>query len=319
MKKIFLSILIFGLLITMQSYGQLIPVFTQKLRDGVLLDPSLAGYSGGSAVFGIQRQWSKVNGSPQYVYTGAHTRFGQDKMGIGVNVFMEQSNILENYYVSFPVAYHLPVSKNSGISFGLAPEVTRNQLSSGRLVVQDLDDPVIMNFDDQLHLDFSYGMNFHTPLFQVGVALNRMISIMQYDKEKNNPLGGYFNLYATSYLNIRNGLDRLEPTIIYRQQNHAPGQFDASIFYFMEQGIIIGASYRTENLAGISGGYEWNDRLILGYTYELLVGTYAGTVGGSHEFVLRYNFNKQYYEKSDKFKKRPRSSITIKKKGKSKR
>jgi type IX secretion system PorP/SprF family membrane protein len=318
MKKIVVFILILGLMSTVNTYGQLVPVFIQKLSDGVLLDPSLAGYSGGSAVFGIQRQWSQVNGSPQYMYMGAHTRFGQDKMGIGVNVFLEESNILENYYVSVPAAYHLPINKNSGISFGLAPELTRNQLNTDKIVVRDYDDPVIMNMDDRIHLDFSYGMNYHNKLFQVGAAINRMISVLQNDQENSNPLGGYMTFYGTAFLKIRGGMDRLEPMVMYRQQMNSPAQIDVNLFYYNSKGIIVGASYRTENLAGISAGYMWNERVLLGYTYQMLIGDYSGTVGGSHELVLRYNFNKQYYEKSQKFKVRPRSSITTKKKGKGK-
>lgn len=314
MKQFILYIIMCLSIALNSAYGQTLPTFTQKISDGFLFDPSLAGLSGGSAVAGYKKQWANVNGSPEYIYLGAHTLFGHDKMGTGINLYLEESNFLENYFLVLPFAYHMPVTENSGISFGLAPELTRSQINWERVIVQDENDPVIQNLDDKMYYDISYGMNYHNPLFQVGVSASRVIAMLQDGNER--PLNGYMTGYATLFLPVRQDKDRLEPMVIYRYPMNGPGQVDVNLFYFHSLGIIAGLSYRTGNLGGVHAGYNLNQRLIIGYGYEMIFGEYGGNMGGSHEIICRYNFNKQYYARSARYRNRPGSSITIKKKQK---
>ncbi len=295
------------------AQAQLLPIFTQKLSDNFLYDPSVTGLSGGSAVLSHKRLWSEVQGAPVTTFASAHTRLKQDRLGIGGSIYYEEANIFQNAHASLSAAYHLPLNEAMGLSFGLAGEAYQTRLNTNGKYIPDATDQLLTNFDDGIKADVSFGMNLHHSLFRVGASVNRLTVAFDSDKQTTSLLTSFATLYASSFLPVRDGLDRLEPSLVYRQQFGSEGQLDAMLFYDYKQTIIFGASYRTGGIVGLSTGYNFENRLVLGFTYEMLTGDFSNQVGASYEFVVRFNFNKQYYESKTRTT-RPLKSSTFEKK-----
>lgn len=311
MKNILILTIFLGISCSVQ--GQLLPVFTQKLSDNFLYDPSVTGLSGGSVVLSHKRLWTELQGAPVTTFAAVHTRVKQDRLGIGGSIYYEEANILQNVHASLSTAYHLPLSSKFGLSFGLAGEAYQSRLNTEGKYIPDVTDPTIANFDDGLKADVAFGMNLHHDLYRVGVSVNRLSVATSTEKQETSLLSSYSTAYVSGFLPVRSGLDRIEPTLVYRQQAGGESQLDAMLFYDYKQTLILGASYRTGGILGFSTGYNFENRFVLGFTYETLTGDFSSDTGGSYEIVCRFNFNKQYYETKTRTK-RPIKSSTFDKK-----
>lgn len=308
MKKVLIISVFLGMSYMVEA--QLLPIFTQKLSDNFLYDPSVTGLSGGSAVLGHKRLWTELQGAPVTTFAAAHTRIKQDRLGIGGSVFYEEANILQNIHASLSGAYHLPINSKLGISFGLAGEAYQTRVNEGSKYIHDSNDPTIKNFDDGLKADVTFGANLHHDFYRIGFSVNRLSVATSSAKQETSLLNSYSTAYASASLPLRSKLDRLEPAIVYRQQAGGEGQIDAMIFYDYDQRIILGTSYRTGGIIGFSTGYNFENRFIVGFTYETLTGDFSNETGAAYEIVCRFNFNKQYYETKTRVK-RPIKSSTF--------
>ena len=298
MSRIFLLVIIAICLPFRKIHGQTIPVINQMLSDGFLYNPSLTGLSGGSSTFTFKKLWTGIDQSPVVSLASVHGLVARDRIGVGGNIYYEKVNIFQNFFSSVDASYHLPLKKNLGISFGLAGEIFRTQLNSGDIFVKDPDDPLLTDIDDRYNLDVSFGVNLSHPWFNAGFSANRIGTMLGYI-DKNRAFSSYFSSHANVFIPVRNGFDEIQPSLLYRKNSEGQGQLDAMVFYTYDNLLILGALFRTGSIMGFSAGFNVKSRFVLGYTIEMLAkGTQLET-GPSHEFSLRYNFNKQYYRDFD--------------------
>src|SRR5687767_12229486 len=76
-----------GLLVVLNHviYSQDVPVYSQKLTNSFLYNPSVAGNTLGSATLSYRQQWGAVEGSPRTTFFSIHTPFAKHRFGTGFN------------------------------------------------------------------------------------------------------------------------------------------------------------------------------------------------------------------------------------------
>lgn len=326
MRKRLLLFTAFILVICLSSVAQDIPLFTQKLTNSFIYNPATAGLGFGSATYSFRQNYANVKGAPTNNFLSLHTPLIKHKVGVGANIYQEDVNFIRNIYASGAFAYHLYFDQTNVLSMGVAGEY-----SSSRLNGQTNSDPSDIDYirlanGDVQAFDFSFGLNFKSRLFQMGIAANRLGSQWLQDSAS---FTSYYTAYAQGMIPMRGGQDLLEPYVAYRKLSPINNSIDLGLFYTFNNRIIGGIGLRNtqatkfdENSINKSGqilntslGFKITKNLMVGYSREMVMGSVGGYVGAANEFVLRMDFNNKEVQQKKNFTATYKNSLSIRRKG----
>ncbi|MCP4520198.1 MAG: type IX secretion system membrane protein PorP/SprF [Cytophagales bacterium] len=284
-------ILILLLCLSSNLWAGVTPLFLYKYTENVALLPSLVGYNGGSIYLSQQMNYVGFENAPSQTLFGFNTLKGKERLGLGLNVVNQQGFSLNEFSLSVPVAYYLPINSRMKLSFGLSGDYYYRSLNVTDQYVEDLDDTSILN-SERGFFDASFSTAFHHPYFTVAASFNHLNSWM------NNTQGmqGYFTSFVQADIPLTNEYDRIEVagTVIYGLD----GSFvwNGQAFYEVVEHVILGAGYTSTNSIITSLGLHYNNRWLLGYGFYYNVGSDATYFKNSHELTLKFHLDRQYYE-----------------------
>ncbi len=325
MRKLLLPIFLFLIANCLTGNAQDIPLFTQKLTNSFIYNPATAGLTFGSATYSFRQNYANVQGAPTNNFLSLHTPILNHKVGVGANIYQEDVNFIRNLYASAAFAYHLNFDQTNVLSMGVAGEY-----NSSRLNGQTNSDPTDIDYlrlsnGDIQAFDFSFGLNFKSRLFQVGIAANRLGSEWLQDSAS---FTSYYTGYAQGMIPLRGGQDLLEPYVAYRKLSPINNSIDLGVFYTFNNRIMGGVGIRNtqatkfdENSINKSGqilntsiGFKITKNLMVGYSREMVMGNVGGYVGAANEFVVRMDFNNKETQLKKNFRADYKNSLTYRRK-----
>lgn len=290
----------FALALPMLAGSQDIPLFSQKLTNSFIYNPSFAGLDFGSLTFSRRNNYSGVSGAPVNNFLSLHTPFSNYRFGVGINIFQEEVNILKNSYFSGAFAYHIPFNKYTKLSFGISGEYNTLRANGGDVNFEQVSNDVVLNnlIDEKNNTtDFSFGTNFANQYLKVGFALNR-IGAAWLKNDSTKLLSNFYSGFGQGIIRLRGNQDLLEPYVAYRKFSETNNTLDAGVFYTYNNKISAGTAFR--KAAGSGGAvfnftlaYHLSKYVMVGYSREIVTGPVGGFVGASNEFTLRFDFNNQ--------------------------
>jgi type IX secretion system PorP/SprF family membrane protein len=294
MKKHLL--LIFGLAVfSGYAFAQDVPVYSQKLTNSFLYNPSVAGNTLGSMTLSYRQQWTGATGSPQTTFFSVHTPFAQHRMGTGFNVYRETAGVNDNLYASAAYAYHVRISDNNLFSMGVSGEFINYRINLSRVDAQDMDDLLITeNQSPVTRVDFAFGMSYTSKFVKLGASANRISSLVGIlDSSQQFP--AFYSGFVNFTLPLANERDLLEPVVYVRNISNGKYQYDAGVYYTYNNRVTLGGAYRTGGAASLTGAFRFGKGIYLGYSREILSGNLGTSLGASNEFTLRFDFRDHKY------------------------
>jgi len=293
-----LLILLTLALVNSVSFSQELPIFSQKINNGVLYNPSQAGLHSGAVDLSYQRQWSGLDRSINNLYAGVQNHFAQGRVGVSANVFREKFNLLNSTFLSGAVAYHLPFGNNSGISMGVSAEYSNVMLDLANLNVTQENDPLINNFPGYNHIDFGFGFTLSLQQFQIGASTVRFTNFLSSERTQEQD---YFPAMITGFaaykILLADEASWLEPRLNYRYVENQLSLIDAGLYFTYNSLITAGATYRStiatnSNSGAFNGSVAVHlQNFTIAYSRQSLASEFSSNLGGSDEITLRYTFN----------------------------
>jgi type IX secretion system PorP/SprF family membrane protein len=293
MKRLLL--LNISILLSTFIYAQDIPLFSQKLTNSFIYNPSVAGHTFGSVTYSFRQNYSGVKGAPKANFLSFQTPFFNHKAGAGINLFQEDVNFIRNTYASTAFAYHLHFNKYNILSVGVAGEYNITKLNGNSNTIGFETDPVLTQLQSSKPVyDFSFGANYQTRYFKAGFALNRL-STAWIKKETVN-LTNYYSGYIQGMIPVRAGDDMLEPYVAFRKFSETNDTYDIGLYYTYDNKITAGAAVRKGSVVNGTLAFKFNKKLLLGYSREMIMSSLGGYVGTTNEITVRYDFNDESYK-----------------------
>lgn len=294
-------------------HAQDAPLFTQKLTNSFLYNPSVAGNTFGSITLSHRKFWSAVEGSPTTNFFSAHTPFGQHRFGTGINFYQDQVGITQAIYGSAAFAYHIKITDAKMLSFGVSGEFNSLKLDRNRIDVVHENDPLLTG-GSRNGFDFNFGMSLKTDYFKIGAAANRITNITSI-VDSTDQFPGFYSGYLQFMLPLAGGRDVLEPIVMIR--NYAQGgtvQIDGGLYYTVNDMLTLGGSYRTGGAINASAAFRWKN-VMLGYSRDIITGDVRQALGATNEFTLRFDFfDESYYLKARNARAINTKAMTIRRK-----
>jgi len=309
LKKISIVILFF-LLAGINLQAQQVPLYSQYVLNGFLINPAMAGAEGYSTVNLVAReQWIGVQDAPSTYALSFHTKlmknsfikrkkpvrkkmnfgFTDGKVGLGGYVFSDFNGPLSRTGARLSYAYHLyNKSTRSQLSFGLSLTGYQLKFDENKVILRDPDDDIWISARESIFIpDSDAGIHFSTPQFFIGFSADQLLESIikfgskvsdQYKLERNYYLfGGYDFELSEMFI--------LQPSTLLKIAENGAFQGDLGAKLVFDQSYWGGVTYRTGNTLIFSAGISI-DRYVFGYAFDYSLSSIMKHSYGTHEFMF---------------------------------
>jgi type IX secretion system PorP/SprF family membrane protein len=300
------------------AYAQQVPMYSQYMMNGFLINPSFAGRDGATTVnLTVREQWVGMTGAPSTYAASFQTRILKNsfiskstsvkkdivkptkggKVGLGGYIFNDNNGIMRRTGIQAAYAYHIPLGNTAGVpnslSFGLALTAYQFAINTEGLIFNP-DDPLLNTYDRSVFIpDFNFGASFTTTKYYVGFAMTNIFrgSLMVADTSASsrNELGNFF---LTGGVKIPlNPEWMLEPSAFIKASDMfmTSVQLDLTTRVYFKDDYWAGVSYRTNDAVIMMMGLRY-DRYYFGYAFDFTLTDIRSQSLGTHEISLAVKF-----------------------------
>jgi type IX secretion system PorP/SprF family membrane protein len=300
------------------AIAQQVPMYSQYIMNGFLINPSFAGRDGYTTVnLTVREQWVGMTGAPSTYAASFQTRILKNsfiskstavrkkiikptkggKVGLGGYIFNDNNGIMHRTGFQLAYAYHISMGRTEGIpndlSFGLA--MTAYQFAVNyKDLIYDKADPLLNSYDQSVFIpDFNFGASFTTSRYYVGFAMTNLLrgSILIGDtsRTKRSELGNYF---LTGGVKFPLSADwTIEPSAFIKASDmfFKSVQMDLTARAYYKEDYWAGVSWRTNDAIIMLMGLKY-DRFYFAYAFDFTLTDIRKQTFGSHELSVAVKF-----------------------------
>ena len=302
--------------------AQQVPMYSQYVLNGFLINPSLAGRDGYTTInITARQQWLGLSGAPGTFAASFQTRILKDSyiskstsvrrkiihptkggnVGLGAYIFNDRNGIMSRTGILAAYAYHMELGKTNGmpnyLSLGLAATFYQYAIDlNGNLLLHDINDDFLNNYDRVVYIpDFNFGASYTTSKYYVGLAMSSIsrgsLLFMNKGDNKSSELGYYFLTggYKIGFSGNRDW--ELEPSVLIKSSDMVfkSFQMDLTTRVCYKSDYWAGLSYRTNDAIIILLGLRY-DRFYFAYAFDMTLTAIRKQSFGSHELTLAVKF-----------------------------
>ncbi len=300
------------------SIAQQVPMYSQYMMNGFLINPSFAGRDGYTTVnLTIREQWVGLAGAPSTYAASFQTRILKNsyiskstsvrkklvkptkggKVGLGGYVFNDNNGIMKRTGIQAAYAYHIQMGRTGGVpnnlSFGLALTAYQFAINTEGLIY-DPDDPLLNSYDRSVFIpDFNFGASFTTTKYYVGFAMTNLLrgSLLFADTSdtKRNELGNYFLTGGVKFPLSADWV--LEPSAFIKASDmlFKSIQLDLTSRVYYKDDYWAGVSWRTNDAIIMMMGLKY-DRFYFAYAFDFTLTDIRRQSFGTHELSVAVKF-----------------------------
>lgn len=303
-----ITVTIFGfMLLCFHATAQQVPQYSLYHMNKYAFNPGYAGLDNSLSMTGVYRkQWVGLPGSPMSQNFNAHMPLYVIGGAAGVSVENETIGSWRQTAFSASYAHQLAVGRSGVLSLGLSGGWVQRQLdgSKVRTPSTEVDDLGNINHNDTYlgsNLEAGAGPTAQLGAFYQGEKLEFGISAMNLLGNKLSLSDLKFKQDRTYLLYLGYQLDLNKkfatiPSVLLKTDVYQT-QIDFSVTGRYNENIFVGASlrgYHTNSLDAVVlfGGLKLNEKISVGYAYDLGISNLKTVSTGSHELLVNYNLGK---------------------------
>jgi type IX secretion system PorP/SprF family membrane protein len=300
------------------AIAQQVPMYSQYIMNGFLVNPSFAGRDGYTTVnLTVREQWVGLAGAPSTYAASFQTRILKDsyiskstsvrkklikptkggKVGLGGYIFNDNNGIMHRTGLQAAYAYHITMGESGGypndLSFGLALTAYQFYINTEGLLY-DKNDPLLLAYDRSVFIpDFNFGTSFTTSRYYVGFAMTNILRgnlvFADTSSNKGNQLGNYFLTGGMKFPLTPDWV--LEPSAFIKSSDMVfkSIQLDLTTRIFYKDDYWVGLSYRTNDALIALLGLKY-DRFYFAYAFDFTLTEIRQQSFGTHELTLAVKF-----------------------------
>lgn len=300
-KRIYIALI--SLFVAGVSAAQQVPQFTQYGLSGYSFNPAFAGSKPYFLALATHRsQWTGITDAPRTYFLGVHAPNKNQKMGFGGSLFTDVAGPTRRTGAKATYAYHLDISSSSKLAFGLSFGMVQFSIDGSQIKLRDPSDQALTNaMQSELQPDASFGALWYGEKFRVGLSAEQILNnkIDLYPGEEAGRMAVHY--YFTGAYKIRLADDfEVEPMVLAKYVSPVDPQFDVSAAIYYKSNLWLGGTYRTNDAIAVFAGYEIQDYLTIGYSYDFTTSDIQNYSDGTHEIVLRVRFAKKQMTEADR-------------------
>jgi type IX secretion system PorP/SprF family membrane protein len=324
MRKLLFFLLILGVAFP-EAVSQQVPLYSQYMLNGFLLNPAVAGSEGYTAVnLTAREQWIGFAESPRtyalsfqtrlirksYISRGSsvrrRSRMGSSggKVGLGGYVFNDKNGAVERTGIRATYAYHINFQQ-SQLSFGLSLVAYQFHLDDDLINLENPGDDLWLGANTSVFIpDADLGIYFSARDYWVGFSVDQLLESTlkigdsgydRYKMERNYYLMGGYDFQMRRDLT-------LTPSALVKFAENGKLQADISGKLYYDQAYWAGIGYRTGHAIIITAGVSI-DKFVFGYAFDIGLNSIMKHSFGTHEFtfIAKFGDNARRYRWLNRF------------------
>ncbi|HOU99183.1 MAG TPA: type IX secretion system membrane protein PorP/SprF [Bacteroidales bacterium] len=293
MKKCFLNLfLLFAFAIA--SNAQQLPLYSQYMFNGFLLNPGIAGSVDYFPIrITARQQWVGIKDAPSTQAISAHYLMEQQKLGIGGFIFNDKFGPLSETGIQLSAAYHLPLEGiNSKLGLGLAFKAFQFKFDESDLVTIDENDMAVSHGKITKFVpDADFGAYLYNDKYYVGVSATQLIQFKidlgdSNAVDKNKIIRHYYSLAGYRF-SLSEDFE-LEPSLLFKGTFQSPWQVDINAKAIYRSMYWFGLSYRSSKDLVAMLGLKVK-KFYIGYAFDYTFTSIKNYSNGSHEILIGFN------------------------------
>lgn len=284
--------------ISLDLCAQQLPQYSQYMLNQMAINPAVAGKDGFAEVRSNNRhQWVGINDAPRTYMMTLQGAMKNPKMGLGMNLYSDIVGPTRRTGISFSYAYHLKLTEQYKLSFGLSAGVMQWGIDGNKITLHDQDDQqLIASYKTAPVPDLGAGVYFHQKdRFYLGIALPQMYKApisLYTGAVKNSRLSTQLNINGGYMLDIDDNFS-VEPSFLIKYEKPAPMKIDVGVRAIYQKQVWLGVVYRHMDAASFLLGYMYKDYLMIGYSYDVTTTRLKKYTNGTHEIMLGLRFTRK--------------------------
>lgn len=296
-KKI--TTLFLFLTLAIRVFAQQDPMYSQYVFNGLLVNPAYAGTREVLNATALYRnQWVNIPGAPKTGVFSLDSPIRNEKVGLGLNFIVDKIGVTNHTGIAGIYSYKVNFPE-SVLSFGIQAGVGFYNSTNSEVNYSDNStvDPAFLTDYHMVLPNFSCGAYYHSDRYYLGLSvmdiLGGTIQKSLYPNMANDvTINVVSHFFMTSgYLIDISPSVKFQPSVLIKYVAGAPVEGDINGVVSLFDLLYFGLSYRSYASVDVLTQVRLNQKLSLGYSYEYSTNELSNFTSGSHEIVLRYQFD----------------------------
>jgi type IX secretion system PorP/SprF family membrane protein len=288
-KFTFLGLLI---LCVNSIYSQQEAQYSQYMYNTISVNPAYAGSRNVLSVLALHRsQWVGFDGAPTTSTFSINTPIPETNLGLGISAISDRIGPTEQNTFSGDISYTIRLNEKTNLSFGVKGTASFFSFDQYKVTPFQANDPKWRSVSTRLSPNFGVGTFLNSDQYYLGVSIPNIMESNFYNDNDiaiNSQRMNYY-LIGGYVFDVSNSI-KFKPAVVSKIVTGAPVQLDLSGNAMFMNKFVLGAAYRWD--AAVSGlaGFQVNDALFIGYSYDFDTTSLSRYNFGSHEVFIRYEF-----------------------------
>lgn len=298
MKKIkikYLFTITFFIIVSLNTFSQQLIENSLYLFNALNYNP---GYSGtrDATTFSLvhRQQWTGIDGAPVSTFLTAHGPTHKDYLSWGLSLSNEEMGVTNVFSGFANLAYRIQLNeKRDFLSFGLRVGISNFNINTSLL--EALDPEYIRNHDikNQVQFNAGVGLYYYGVKHFLGFSALNLLEKSVLDNVDDSIPGfrtiNHFYVTGGYVFDLSNNV-KMKPYFLVKIAPGAPLGPEVHLDFLFGDRLWLGGMFRHEKTAGLKILYNINEKFRFGYAYDYIFHELSQFTGGSHEFMLSYDF-----------------------------
>jgi type IX secretion system PorP/SprF family membrane protein len=297
MKRSVYILVLFSLAMTLRVNAQQVPITSQYLTNGLVINPAYAGTREAlSANLSYRKQWARITGAPQFQTLSLHSPVNKkEKVSLGIMADYLTYGVTKDIGIYAFYSYAVRIGKGR-LSMGLKGGFDLSNTNYNNLQFPDGNpaDPLLSGDMKYTLPNMGLGFYYYTDKFFAGLSVPSILTYRrdETDEFRVSPEYTMFRTYFTAgtILQFADAF-KVKPSVLVRYSMHEPLEVDLNANLIFADMLWVGGSYRIAEKAAVAlFDLQITPQLKIGYSYDYQMGHLNNYTSGTHEVSLRYEF-----------------------------
>jgi len=300
------------LLVGFVAKAQQDPQFTHYMYNMSVINPAYATDDEGVLNLGglYRTQWVGAVGAPKTATAFAHMPIAK-RVEVGISFINDAiGDVVKENNIYADVAYVIPVSENTKLSFGVKGGITLFDTNfNGFKYTDAAPDPAFANNISKLFPNVGAGTFFFSDHYYLGFSVPNLLTTKHLERKNGVQTTGveaihYF--FTGGYVFDLSPSVRFKPAFMAKGVSGSPLSIDLTTNFLINNRFELGAGYRwDDSVSGLVNFYV-TPTLRVGYSYDYTLSNLGQYNSGTHEIFLLFDLDlsrlsSNGYDKSPRF------------------
>jgi type IX secretion system PorP/SprF family membrane protein len=307
-KRNIVFTLILSTLCFINSFSQEQSIYINDYLNPSVINPACTGAEYYPvAHLSSKKQWLGFSGAPTTFLLSGNFRLGKydfydpkgfvnkgplqlkDRVGIGAAIFQDNNGPLSNTGGILSYAYHVPVNRDSRLSFGMSAIMINYALKSSELKPDQMGDSYLLNGNNSIFtFNLGVGVYYHNNKYFTGISINKVLPGITDVNEPKDELPSFFVMGGYKFNRNSNSFN-FEPSITLKKLGNEKLIADTHAKLYIKRLNWIAISYSTTQKMSFQFGLRIYKMAYIGYNFEYTLSNIATYNYGTHEISLGIN------------------------------